>query len=93
MPLEGQELADFEAKKRKEKDAQLAKKRDEEEKTRKAKELSKMFDYEGEDIDSAKSLYNLWESYDLYTDLIEHNFKKKQRDLMKEKNQVCTALI
>lgn len=92
VPLEGQELADFEAKKRKEKDAQLAKKRDEEEKTRKAKELSKMFDYEGEDIDSAKSLYNLWESYDLYTDLIEHNFKKKQRDLMKEKNQAIQDL-
>jgi hypothetical protein len=89
VPLEGQELEDFETKKRKEKEAHLAKKRDEEEKNRKAKEISKMFDYEGEDVDSAKTLFTLWESYDLYTDLLEHNFKKKQKELLKEKNQVC----
>lgn len=65
IPLEGVELEEFNERKRIAEEQKRELEREEAEKKR-ARDLAKIHDYEGEDVDSAQSLYNLWTSFDFH---------------------------
>jgi len=85
IPLEGDELLQYEIRKRKEKEEKMALQREKEEKVRRAKELTKMHDEEGEDVESATSLYNLWQSYDLYPEFMKYQFGGRNEEYYSHK--------
>jgi cleavage and polyadenylation specificity factor subunit 2 len=75
VPLHGIELETFLERRRLEEEEKRELERQEAEKKR-AKDLAKIHDYEGEDVDSAKSLYNLWTSYDFHVPSLDKVLKK-----------------
>ena len=78
VPLEGEELASFLAQRRAEEDEKREFERQEAEKKR-ARDLAKIHDYEGEDVDSAQSLYNLWtNTFDFHVPSLEKVLTKNK---------------
>lgn len=81
----GQELEEYEKKKRHEDEAEHARRNAEKEKLRKkSKESSQMYDYEGEDVNMTASLSSLWGSHDLYVSSIPSMFNVRPGTALKD---------
>jgi cleavage and polyadenylation specificity factor subunit 2 len=75
VPLEGEELEEYMNKQQQEAEAAELARKQEEEAKRRLRNAAASEAYEGEDVDSAKSLVNLWKSYDLFAEREETTLK------------------